>query len=190
MNYTELRWPKVVKVTGRSSTIRGQFIKAIVPHIPATEQEYLESLRILGQDPDNLTCSYCGIPATEWDHFRPVVGRKQPTGFITDIYNLVPACGKCNQSKSGAQWDTWITGRAKHAPKPSLHQDQRIKRLRYYEAWSSNRTYRLSAALLNSRAIQEYMEHCEELIKSFSVYEEMASLIRTGIERSLSGQNP
>jgi len=38
-----------------------------------------------------LQCSYCGTPATEWDHLRPLVMNKKPTGYISEIHNLVPA---------------------------------------------------------------------------------------------------
>ena len=49
-------------------------------------------------DPDNVACAYCGNAMTEWDHLNPLVMDKQATGFITEIQNLVPACGKCNQT--------------------------------------------------------------------------------------------
>ena len=185
MNYKELKWPGVSKVTGRSSTIRGQFIKAIIPHLYATDTQYLECLAVLGQDPTDLSCSYCGIRATEWDHFRPIVENKWPSGYITDIYNLVPACGKCNQSKSGKKWDAWITGSARHVPKTGIEQEQRINRLRAFEEWSNNLTYRLSDSFLKSPELRHYMEKCEDLINSFSAYKGTSDLLRSQVERML-----
>ena len=62
-------------------------------------------------------CAYFGGPRTEWDHFRPLVTSQRPTGYITEIANLVPACGKCNQSKGSKPWREWITSKAKRSPR-------------------------------------------------------------------------
>lgn len=62
------------------------------------------------------TCVYCGNPYTEWDHFRPLGKNKMPTGYISEIHNLVPSCGKCNQSKGNINWKTWMLGNAPLSP--------------------------------------------------------------------------
>lgn len=186
MNYRELKWPGVATITGRSSTIRNQFIRAIIPHIKATDDEYRKCLEVLGQDPESLTCSYCGIPATEWDHFRPIVKNKQPTGFVTDIYNLVPACGKCNQSKGGKHWRAWITGKARHVPQAGTGQDQRITRLDAFDAWSIERTHQMSHEFLNGAELHAYMASCEALINSFTGYQIEALTIRSMLVEELT----
>lgn len=131
------KMPVRVKITGRSSTITNSFVNSIIPAIYPSEEEIVEALRILGMDPDDVRCSYCGDKATEWDHLRPIVKDKRPTGFISEIENLVPACGKCNQSKSGQAWRSWIKGTAPQCPKvrdvPDL--PERIKRLEAFEQW-------------------------------------------------------
>jgi hypothetical protein len=78
---------------------------------------------------------YCG--ATEWDHFRPLVLGKRPTGYISEIKNLVPACGKCNQSKGNKNWKEWIESSAKLSPKTRGINDidAKIIRLEQYELW-------------------------------------------------------
>jgi len=128
---------KPVNITGRSSTITNSFVNSIIPVIYPSEEEIVEALRILGMDPDDVRCSYCGDKFTEWDHLRPIVKDKRPTGFISEIANLVPACGKCNQSKSGQEWRSWIKGTAPQCPKirdiPDL--PERIKRLEAFEEW-------------------------------------------------------
>jgi len=48
-------------------------------------------------------------PTTDWDHLRPLVRNRRPTGFISEIKNLVPSCGPCNQSKGAADWKAWMT---------------------------------------------------------------------------------
>ena len=100
MEYLSLfKMPKPMKITDRSSTITNSFINSIIPVIEPTNEEVKHALEILGMDQDSFQCSYCGIVATEWDHLRPLVMNKKPTGYVSEIHNLVPACGKCNQSK-------------------------------------------------------------------------------------------
>ncbi|MGU5559867.1 HNH endonuclease [Aeromonas caviae] len=138
MNYLSLfRMPTPMKITGRSSSITNSFINSIIPIIVPTNEQVKEALDLLGMDHDSFQCAYCGAIASEWDHLRPLVLNKKPTGYISEIHNLVPACGKCNQSKGNKPWHVWITSTAKLSPKsrgvPDL--DQRIEKLRKYEAW-------------------------------------------------------
>jgi 5-methylcytosine-specific restriction endonuclease McrA len=90
---------------------------SIIPvHAPTPEDE-LEALAVLEMSPEEICCAYCGDPHTEWDHLRSIIREKKPTGYITEIANLVPACGKCNQSKGGNHWRDWMLGSATRSPK-------------------------------------------------------------------------
>jgi 5-methylcytosine-specific restriction endonuclease McrA len=104
--------PNRVKISGRSSTITNSFVQSLIPEVTPTESEVLHALGLLEIDPENPTCSYCGDPTTEWDHLRPLVRDKMPTGFISEIGNLVPSCGKCNQSKGNKPWPRARASRA------------------------------------------------------------------------------
>ena len=57
------------------------------------------------------------------------------SGYISEIHNLVPACGKCNQSKGNKYWKTWMLSDATLSPSSRHIPDieQRIKRLEDYE---------------------------------------------------------
>ncbi len=129
--------PSPGSIKGRASSITAAFIQAIVPIVEPTQEEISEALQILGMRSGNCVCAYCGDPRTEWDHFRPLVTAQRPTGYITEIANLVPACGKCNQSKGGKYWRDWITSNAKRSPNARGIADlaQRIQRLESYEKW-------------------------------------------------------
>ncbi|MBF3237978.1 HNH endonuclease [Aeromonas veronii] len=126
-----------MKITGRSSSITNSFINSIIPIIVPTNEQVKEALDLLGMGHDSFQCAYCGSAASEWDHLRPLVLNKKPTGYISEIHNLVPACGKCNQSKGNKPWHVWITSTAKLSPKSRGVPDliQRIEKLRKYEAW-------------------------------------------------------
>lgn len=85
----------------------------------------------------NLVCSYCGDATSEWDHLFPLVRNKRPTGYIHEIRNLVPSCGRCNHSKSGRDWDVWFRAERGRSPTsrriPEL--EQRFARLEQFVAW-------------------------------------------------------
>src|SRR5215471_14811557 len=78
---------------------------------------WLKALTVLQLDPDDLRCAYSGDKATEWDHLRPLISGQEPTGYISEIQNLVPVCGKCNQSKGNSHWRSWMEGNAKLCPR-------------------------------------------------------------------------
>lgn len=128
--------PKAVKIMGRTSSITNSFINSIIPVVRPTVAEIHEALAILDMV-EGVTCSYCGDGWTEWDHLRPLVLDKQPTGYISEIHNLVPACGKCNQSKGNKDWRQWMFGPAARSPKTRGVDDleSRAERLAAYEAW-------------------------------------------------------
>lgn len=131
------KMPKPMKITGRSSSITNAFINAIIPVVPPTEENIRAALEILGMTQETFQCSYCGSTATEWDHLRPLVKDKKPTGYISEIHNLVPACGKCNQSKGNKEWKTWMLSKAALSPTARGIKDipERIQRLEAYENW-------------------------------------------------------
>ena len=138
MKYLSLfKTPTQMKITGRSSSITNAFINSIIPVVLPTNEQIKEALHILGMNYNKFECCYCGSTASEWDHLRPLVINKMPTGYISEIHNLVPACGKCNQSKGNKPWSSWIVSSAKLSPKSKniVDLDLRIQRLSNYEKW-------------------------------------------------------
>lgn len=133
--------PVPMTVNGRSSSITNAFFNAIVPVIHPSREEELEALQILGLDSQDIRCAYCGDKSTEWDHLRPLITNQKPTGFITEIANLVPSCGKCNQSKGKSNWLAWIKSSARLSPatRGISGLEDRIARLQKYESWRQPR---------------------------------------------------
>lgn len=130
------RMPKPVKISARSSSITNSFVNGIILVVVPTSEEVRAALEILDML-DAVACAYCGDPFTEWDHLRPLVKDKNPTGDISEIHNLVPACGKCNQSKGNKPWREWMFGPAALSPQTRGKSDleERAARLEAYEAW-------------------------------------------------------
>lgn len=131
---TMFAMPKPVRITGRSSSITNSFVNGVIPVVTPSEDEVRDALEILGML-DVVDCAYCGDTSTEWDHLRPLVDKQRPTGYISEIHNLVPACGKCNQSKGNKYWLTWMRGAARLSPTTRGVADieERIARLQKYE---------------------------------------------------------
>ena len=171
--------PAIMSVTGRSSSITNAFVNAIIPVIEPTEAEELQAINILGMNPTDIRCAYCGDKATEWDHLNPIIRNQEPTGFITELANLVPACGKCNQSKGASQWLTWIVGPARLSPKSRSIPDveQRIARLHAYEAW--HRPKRIDfAAIVGAEMWQQHRQNWRAVLDLLKESQGLATEIR------------
>lgn len=182
--------PKAVRITGRSSSITNSFVNGIIPVIPPTEQQIDQALRILGMD-DAVVCAYCGDTATEWDHLRPLVRGQKPTGYISEIHNLVPACGKCNQSKGNKEWESWMRGTARLSPAtrgiPDL--EQRIERLARFEAWEAPTTVDF-AAIAGEDLWQQHWNNHRAILDLMRESERTVNLIRERIAESRSSIRP
>jgi hypothetical protein len=129
--------PSFQTMVSRKSSITNAFVNSVIPVVVPTAEEVEKALDILEMQPGDLRCAYCGDKSTEWDHLRPLVLNRRPTGFITEIANLVPACGKCNQSKGNKDWRKWMLGSAKRSPTGRAIADvkERIRRLDAFQTW-------------------------------------------------------
>jgi hypothetical protein len=168
--------PTPMKISGRSSSITNAFFNSIIPVIEPTEEEIAAALDILQMNPADLRCSYCGDTATEWDHLRPLIIKQRPTGYISEIHNLVPACGKCNQSKGNKYWKDWITSGARLSPQkrgiPDL--DERIERLIKYENWKRVNPIDLES-YIGSELWSKHIENWQNILTMMKVAQEHAA---------------
>jgi 5-methylcytosine-specific restriction endonuclease McrA len=178
--------PKLMSVTGRSSSITNAFINAIIPVIEPSQEEELEALRILQISPEEITCAYCGDRATEWDHLRPIISSQEPTGYITEIANLVPACGKCNQSKGKSYWRTWMEGPARLSPRTRgiLNLEERVARLQAYENWLRPRKIDF-AQVVGPEMWMRHRENWRSVLDLLKKSQELASEIRAIVAKTI-----
>lgn len=185
---TAFRMPTPVKIVGRTSTITNSFVNGIIPVFPPTEAESVEALQILGMSEDDVRCAYCGGLATEWDHLRPLVKGRRPTGYISEIANLVPACGKCNQSKGGSDWRSWIKGNARLCPKMRNIPDlaNRINRLEEYERRKEPRKIDF-AKEVGPDLWKAHWENHARLLALMRECEQTAQRVRAAVREAVSG---
>ena len=123
----------------RKSSITNAFVNSVIPVVQPSLDEIEQALSILGMPLSDVRCAYCGDEKSTWDHLRPLVLNHRPTGFISEIANLVPSCGKCNSSKRNQFWRDWMLGNARHSPTTRHVADvaERVSRLEEYERWRS-----------------------------------------------------
>lgn len=183
MNYLSLfRMPIPVKITGRISSITNAFINSIIPVVPPSEEEVKQALEILGMTPDTFQCAYCGSVASEWDHLRPLVKDKKPTGYISEIHNLVPSCGKCNQSKGNKEWKTWMLSNAKLSPttRGIKNIPERVQRLEAYEN-SKTPTKMDFSAIVGQEVWARHQENLEQVQSLMRESQELAAKINAEV---------
>ncbi|MGE0557839.1 MAG: HNH endonuclease [Burkholderiales bacterium] len=183
MEYLSLfRMPTPVKITGRSSSITNAFINSIIPVVPPSEKEVRQALEILGMTPETFQCAYCGDVASEWDHLRPLVKDKKPTGYISEIHNLVPSCGKCNQSKGNKEWKTWMLSGAKLSPtaRGIKNMSERVKRLETYEQ-SKAPTKMDFAAIVGKDIWAQHQSNLERVQTLMRESQELAAKINVSV---------
>lgn len=176
------RMPTPMKITGRSSSITNAFINSIIPVVLPSAEEVRLALETLGMTSATFQCAYCGGVASEWDHLRPLVKNKKPTGYISEIHNLVPCCGKCNQSKGNKEWKAWMLSTAKLSPTSRAVKDipDRVKRLEAYES-SKAPTKMDFAAIVGSEVWAQHQNNLERVQSLMRESQMLATKINTEV---------
>ena len=181
--------PKAVSITGRISSITNSFVNSIIPVIHPTTSQINEALSILQMIPEDVQCAYCGDKATEWDHLRPLVVDQKPTGYISEIGNLVPSCGKCNQSKGNKNWFEWMTSNAPQSPKVRRVPDitRRMECLKLYENWHPIKLYKFPD-IAGEELWNDYIENWKNLLWEMQKSQKIANTIRERVKQHVDSE--
>lgn len=105
MGISKFKMPAKSNLKGRSSTISNAFAIAITPYIIPKEDELRDFYSLL--EIEENQCAYCLGEGNGKDHLKPLVRNGLPTGYITDLHNLVPCCQACNSSKGAKEFKDW-----------------------------------------------------------------------------------
>lgn len=188
---TLFRMPTPMKITGRSSSITNAFINSIIPVVPPTEEQVTEALQVLEMTDATFQCAYCGNAASEWDHLRPLVKGKRPTGYISEIHNLVPSCGKCNQSKGNKEWRQWIRSSAPHAParRGIADLEARIRRLEAYERLNAP-TRMEFGSIVGQETWAQHWKNCERIHDLLRESQELATKVNATVANAYKALSP
>src|SRR5665213_230085 len=159
------RMPAVQSMASRKTSITNAFVSSIIPVIRPTPDDIADALSVLGMTTETVLCVYCGDKCNAWDHLRPLVVGRRPTGYISEIANLVPACQPCNSSKGNANWREWMAGVAPQCPKSRgvIDVGARVARLEGFERWRQP-THVDFAAILGRDVSDEYWRELDRII--------------------------
>jgi hypothetical protein len=184
-----MKFRRPLKITSRTSSITNSFVQAIIPTLKPTTAELEEALAVLDMALGNTSCVYCGVGATDWDHLRPLVKGKRPTGFLNEARNLVPCCGPCNQSKSGAYWKDWMEGQASGSPKTRgvVDVDDRIARLSKFEEWGNLTPFPIQD-VVGPEKWEEYWNACQEIENKMKAAQLLADEIQKVVETQFTAR--
>jgi hypothetical protein len=173
-------------MVSRKSSITNAFVGSIIPVFKPTEEEIAEALDVLGMRPDDVRCTYCGDKSTEWDHLRPLVKDRRPTGYISEIANLVPSCGKCNQSKGNSNWREWMMSAADRSPKARGVADveERKARLEAYEQWKPATKVNF-VEILGAAELEEYWSLCDQVNQDMKKAQEVATSLKLRVLKAV-----
>lgn len=97
--------PSKSNLKSRSSTISNAFAMSITPYILPDDDQTKSFYDLL--EVEEGKCAYCLGNGNGRDHLKPLVKNGLPTGYITDINNLVPCCQACNSSKGAKDFRNW-----------------------------------------------------------------------------------
>lgn len=185
--FRDFKAPSSNGIIGRKSTITSEFVRALIPVLDPTVEEYNHALSILEQTEGELQCSYCGGIFSEWDHFQPVVKNRKPTGHISNIQNLVPSCGKCNQSKGNRHWKEWMFRDAKLSPKSRevSDLDERSRKLELYEEWAVGAAINFEE-LLTEKELEQHWSNLEDIVELMRKADVHANTLRMKIQTKAS----
>ncbi|MGN0542185.1 MAG: HNH endonuclease [Acutalibacteraceae bacterium] len=131
------KMPAKADLKGRSSTISNAFAISVTPYVRPSEEEISDYYNLLGINEGQ--CAYCLGDGNGKDHLKPLVKDGMPTGYITDIHNLVPCCQRCNSSKGSKSFKEWYMSkenvlRLKNLGLSDKVIEERFKTLSRYEA--------------------------------------------------------
>lgn len=180
------------KITGRSTTITGTFVKSMLPNIYASDKEVKEVFDTLSIDPSYPKCAYCRkVEATDWDHFEPIVKHKMHSSYFNDIYNAVPSCSTCNQSKGGSYWKDWLNGKAKNSPKNRIRNFDIKETERYlekYEKLHIKKCRKLDKSKISKELkndLKEYYFLRDDILKQLKEAQKKAEIIKGRIQTEI-----
>lgn len=186
--HIDFKMPVGGKITGRKSTLVATFYKSITPEFVPTKQQVADVLELFEMEND-CKCVYCGGNWSEWDHFFSIVKKGGgPSGYVTEISNLVPCCGKCNQSKGNNHWKEWIEGSAKQSPttRKVLDLKKKIHLLNRFEKTQKRRTIDYAKTLGASWDL--HLSNLKIAVESLVTAEDHAMKLRSSIQAILRSE--
>ena len=185
----EFKLPNAITLSGRKTTIAKSFSDGIAPRLQPTYEEHEQFLQFFPKVDGNHMCAYCGGRFEYYEHFRPLVIGTKPTGYGSDIYNLVPSCANCNHNKGNANWKEWMDDNRNTGKADELAHRQRYNRLMDFEEWGKKKVIYIDyEKVVGSEKWQQYMKNyqtiSETLNKMYKLQKEIKSAIVNEVKKA------
>jgi hypothetical protein len=95
--------PSFQTMVSRKSSVTNAAVNSVIPAVHPSPEEIERALSILGMEATDVRCAYCGDPSTEWDHLRPLVIDRRPTGYISELATWFPPAANAIKAKGIAR---------------------------------------------------------------------------------------
>ena len=184
----EFKLPNAPNFNGRKSTFAKALSDGIAPRIRPTREEFCNYKTYFKQGiSKQFSCAYCGSDYDYLEHFRPLVVKSRPTGYGSDVYNLVPSCGNCNHKKKNDSWKKWMKDKNNPGILNSKEHSIRYKRLEEFENWGDqNNVAKIDfEKLVGKEKWQQYLTEFEKLISAVEDLNKIQSEIRLKVKEKL-----
>lgn len=189
----EFKLPNATTLSGRKSTIAKSFSDGIAPRLQPTREEHEQFIKFFPKVDGNHKCAYCGDRFEYYEHFRPLVIGTKPTGYGSDIYNLVPSCGNCNQNKGNSNWKEWMDDNRNAGRADKFAHRKRVDQLKNFEKWGEEKVIFIDyEKVVGSEKWQQYMKDyqtiCETLNEMHKLQKEIKSVIVNEVKKASNQQ--
>ena len=182
--------PTKSNLKNRTSTISNAFAIAITPYIRPKDVEmdrFLEELQL-----KNGQCAYCLGKANAMDHVKPLVTNGLPTGYITEIRNLVPCCSACNSAKGAQEFKTWYKSKknVERLHNEGLTDDQIEKRFEILSEYVNKIPNPIDyKTILGDELWQEFLERKDNMIKLLKENQSFCDKLNAIIKEKINSEN-
>jgi hypothetical protein len=183
---TEFKLPNITTLSSRKSSIAKSFSDGIAPRIQPTDEEYEKFLEFFPKVDNSHKCAYCGEQFDYYEHFRPLVVETKPTGYGSDIYNLVPSCSNCNQRKGNSSWKDWMKNSRNKSILDGPTHMARINKLEEFEKWSDTKVIFIDyEKIVGSEKWQQYMSNYQSLRRILNEMNELQKGIKRIVDEEV-----
>jgi hypothetical protein len=120
------------------------------------------------------------------EHFRPLVKGTFPTGYGSDIYNLVPSCKFCNENKGNSDWNEWMADSKNPGITISDDHSKRVEVLKGFQDWGNGKVICIPyIELVGEQKWNEYISKYGELLNFMDDMNQLQKDIRNEVKKRI-----
>jgi hypothetical protein len=182
----QFRLPNAPNLNSRKSTIAKALSDGISPRLRPTESQFEEYSKFFPKKEGGYDCAYCGNSFHYMEHFRPLVIELFPTGYGSDIYNLVPSCKNCNEKKKNDPWIKWMNDKDNPGIVDIEAHSRRFAILEQFQDWGESRVIHIPYKdLIGEEKWNEYIKQYRQVLDFLKNMNELQKEIKNEVNKHL-----